>query len=204
MPFPLAAVPGVISLGTSLYKGLRGGSRGPGGTERRYGQMLDGAIGDLGARSSGFGSRFETDLEGFDPEALFAQSTEAELDQFDDDFAKSYSSRLGSMVGQGRTPASSGFGLRDAQETIRQGQGERARIRQRGAENLAGARMNLLGMRGNYATGLSDRYMGALSDRFNTLESQRLADNADRRSLWGSVLGAGASAAGSYFGARGR
>jgi hypothetical protein len=108
------------------------------------------------------------------------------------------------MVGQGRSPSSSGFGLRDAQETVQQGQRERANIRQQGAENLAGARMNLLGMRGQYASGLGDRYMDALTGRFNTLEAQRLQDEASRRSLWGSVLGAGASAAGSYFGARGR
>lgn len=203
MPIPLAAVPAVISGASALYGAFRGGRR-PGREERRYRDMYNTAVDDLGGRARGFASRFETDLEGFDPEPMFAEATEANLEAFDDDFARSYSSRLGGMVGQGRSPSYSGFGLRDAQETIRQGQVERGRIRRQGAENLARARMDLLGMRGNYAGGVQERYLDAITGRYNTLEAQRMSDNAERRGMYGGLLGAGIEAAGSYFGNRGR
>jgi hypothetical protein len=202
MPFPLALVPAAISAGSALYGAVRG-NRGPGREERRYRDLYNGAIDDLGGRARGFASRFESDLEGFDPEPMFAEATEANLEAFDDDFARSYSSRLGGMVGQGRTPSYSGFGVRDAQETIRQGQAERGRIRRQGQEGVARARMDLLGMRGNYAGGVQDRYLDAITGRYNTLESQRLADAGERRGLAGGLLGAGIQAAGAYYGARG-
>lgn len=202
MPIPLMAIPAAISAGTTLYNALRGGG-GPGRDERRYRDLYNGAVDDMGRRSGGFSNRFETDLENFNPEPYFAQATEANLEAFDDDFARDYSSRLGGMVGAGRSPSSSGFGLRDAQQTILQGQQQRGRIRQQGAENLAGARMNMLGMRGQYATGLQDRYVDAITGRFNTLEGQRLADQSSRRGMYGSLLGAGIQAAGAYAGARG-
>ncbi len=201
MPFPVMAA---IGAGIGLYNAVKGRGRGgPGRDERRYGQMYDDAVSGLGRRSQGFGGRFEADLEAFNPEPAFAQATEANLDAFDDDFAQGYASRLGNMVGAGRTPSYSGFGLRDAQDTIKQGQGQRARIRQQGAADLAGARMNMLGMRGQYASGLNDQYMDAVSGRFNTLEGQRLADAASRRNMWGGIIGAGLGAAGSYFGMQG-
>jgi hypothetical protein len=205
MPIPLAAIPLGISLGKSLYgaiRGKRGGGQNTG--EDRYRSMYDTALSGLGRRSEGFGNRFEDDLEGYDPEPAFAEATEANLSAFDDDFARGYSDKLGSMVGAGRTPSSSGFGLRDAQETIRQGQAERGRIRQQGAADLAGARMNMLGMRGSYASGQQSRYMDAITGRLNTVEGQRLADKASKRGMWGALAGGALSAAGSYFGGRGR
>lgn len=202
MPIPLAAIGAGVSLGTGIYNAFRGGG-GPGRDERRYRDMYDQAVAGMGSRYNNQSARYEAELNSFDPEPYFAQATEANLDAFDDDFAKSYASGLGRMVGQGRTPSYSGFGLRDAQYTIKQGQQQRARIRQQGAENLAGARMNLMGMRGQYAQGSADRYMDAISGRFNTLEGQRLADNASRRGMFGGLLGAGIGAAGAYYGGRG-
>jgi len=199
MPFPLAAIPAAISVGSALYGALRGGSR-PGADERRYRNMFDSTVYGLGQRADGMSDRFERDLESFDPEPYFAQATEANLNAYDDDFARSYASGLGRMVGQGRTPSYNGLGLRDAQQTIRQGQQDRARIRQQGADNLAGARMNLLGMRGDYASGLSNRYLDAITGRANTLEAQRLEDNASRRRAWGQLAGGFGQIAGSMAG----
>ena len=200
MGIPLAAIP----LAISAYSAIRGAGRGrgAGAEERRYGQRFGSSVDRLGRTSAGFEDRYMADLEGFDPEPAFTQATEARLDGFDRDFARGFSDKLGSMVGQGRTPSYSGFGLMDAQRTIEQGQEGRARIRQEGAGQVANARMGMLAQRGQYASGLGNRYMDAITGRLATLEGDRMTENASRRGMWGSVAGAGLSAAGTAYGAR--
>lgn len=174
-----------------------------GGDEAYYGNRFRDAVSGLGGRAASAEDDYLADMDAFDPEAAFSEKTTADLNSFDENFARSYADRMGSMVGGGRNPATNGFGLRDAQDTIRQGMSDRSRIRQQNADALAEMRMRKLGMQGEYATGARNLYMDAISGRLNTLEGDRMADRASKRGLAGSVIGAGATAVGAYFGGRG-
>lgn len=195
---PLAM--GAISLGKGLF-GRHGQS--PRDKELAdYRNRFSGAVTGLGNTAGRVEDDYLNGLEGFDPESAFSAKTTADLDAYDDDFGRSYASKLGGMVGAGRSPSYSGFGVRDAQQTIRQGQQDRARIRTQNSDALAGMQLSRLGQMGNYASGARNLYMDAISGRMNTLEGDQQADAASRRGLWGSLAGAGATAAGAYFGGR--
>lgn len=200
MAFPL--LPLAIGAGASLLGGALTRGRGAGRDERRYRGQADAAMGRLGTYGNAWEDRYLSGLEGFDPEAAYGSALTAELDDYDDEFGRRFSGQLGSMVGQGRSPAYSGFGLRDAQETVRQGQRERGRIRQASGERLAQTRLGLLDRMGDYALGTRNMYLDAVTGRLNTLEGQRLTDNASRRDFLGGLLGAAGTAAGAYYGSR--
>lgn len=146
-------------------------------------------------------------LRDIDPAAGFAEQTEAQLAAQDEDFAERYANQLGSMVGAGRLPTKSGFGLRDAQQTILQGQRERASIEQRNAAAAAEARRQHAYRVAEYGAGARNRYLDAISGRFNTMEAQRLQDEAERRrnraGILGGVIQGAATLGGAYLGSRG-
>ena len=149
---------------------------------------------------------YEMEMANFDPAAGFAEQTQAELADQDDIFARRYADQLGGMVGAGRLPTKSGFGLMDAQETVRQGQRERAGIQQRNAAAAGQARGNWLTNRAYYAGDRKNRYFDAIGGRLNTLEAQRLQDEADKRrgraGLLGGALSAGGQILGGYLAGR--
>jgi hypothetical protein len=182
-----------------------GGDEGEGGgrEERDYRRRFGGIVNDMGKRYGGREDAYLDDLEGFNPEQAFADKTRADLDAADDDFARTYADRIGESVGRGRNPAYSGFGLKDAQDTIEEGQQIRGQIRMRNSDALAGMKMQHLGQRGDYIRGGMDRYAGMVGDRLNTMEGQRLTDQASKRSMWGQMAQGAAGVAGAYFGGRG-
>lgn len=194
--------PIAIGMGVNALKKLTGGGRGAGSEERGYRDRFRAGVERMGGTYTGMEDRFIGDLEGFDPEQAFAEKTQADLDAHDERFARTYSDRIGAMVGQGRDPRTSGFGLRDAQDTVDEGMRLRHQIKQQNAGELARMRMGVLGMRGDYARGGMDRYMGAVGDRLNTLEGQRLADAASKREMFGGFMNAAATGLGAYYGGR--
>lgn len=193
-----------LAVGSSLLnrKGGGGGGGAPGGDEAYYSNRFRQAMLGLGGRAETAENRYLADMDSFDPEASFSAKTTADLDAYDENFARSYADRMGKMVGGGRNPTSNGFGLRDAQDTIRQGMADRSRIRQQNADELARMRMQKLGMQGEYATGARNLYMDAVSGRLNTLEGDRMQDAASKRGLVGGLFGAAATGLGAYFGSR--
>lgn len=192
-----------LAVGSSLLNRKKAaGAGGASGDEAYYGNRFRNAVAGLGDRSDALERDYISDMDAFDPEQAFTAKTTADLDAYDDDFARKYASQVAHQVGEGRSPVSNGFGLRDVQQTIRQGMQDRARIRQQNADALASMRLQKLGMQGNYAQGSRGLYMDAVSGRLNTLEGDRLQDAASKRGLVGSLLGAAATGVGAYFGSR--
>jgi hypothetical protein len=212
-PF-VSMVPGVgtlagVGLGMAgayaARRAMRGrGGGGPGDEESLYRNRFEAALGSDGA---GMEDRYLADMESFDPTAGFAEQTQAELAAQDENFARTYGDRMGQMVGAGRLPTRSGYGVQDAQDLVLQGQRERAAIQARNAAAANEARARHLYARGAAATGTRNRYFDAVGGRFNTLESQRLSDEAERRrgraGLLGGILGAGAQLGSAYLASRG-
>lgn len=190
-----------LSLGGAAIRRSMGGG-GPSPEERYYNDRFKGAVSGLGERVNSLEGDYINDMEGFDPEQAFSEKTTADLDSFDDDFARKYASQVADQVGGGRSPATNGFGLRDVQQTIRTGMQDRARIRMQNADALAAMRLQKYGMEGSYAQNARDTYMDAIGGRLNTLEGDRYQDAASKRGLYGSLLGAAATGVGAYYGGR--
>jgi hypothetical protein len=220
-PF-LGFVPGVgtlaaagIGLGGSLLGRLNdgGGAGSPTatpapGSEAYLNNRYIASLTGMGNRGEAAEAQYVTDLNNFDPTAGFAEQTDAELAAQNEDFARRYGDSLGRMVGQGRLPTRSGFGVQDTQDLIKQGQRERAAIEQRNAAAASQAQAQKIREQGAYAMNTQNRYFDALGGRRDTLEAQRLQDEAERRrgraGLLGGVLQAGATLGGAYLAGRKR
>lgn len=205
---PLAA--GIGLAGTALSAAGRGGTPTAGGSaeEQGYQNRFRASLTGMGRRGEEADQRYYEQLMSFDPTAGFAEQTDAELAAQEEEFARTYADATGRMVGGGRLPSKSGFGLQDTQDLVRQGQRERVQIQQRNAMAAQQARAQHLDRQGSYATGAQNRYFDAVTGRMNTLEAQRLQDEADRRrgraGLVSGVLQAGATLGGAYLANRGR
>lgn len=191
----LSLVPGGAAIGMGLgiagrlARGRGGGTGGAGAEEADMRNRFIAALGGYGPQSEDYESQFLEQMSSFDPSAGFAEQTEAELNAQDEDFARRYGDAMGTMVGAGRLPTKSGYGLQDTQDLVQQGQRERAAIRARNAGAATQARMQHLATMGNYASGMRNRFLDAISGRLNTLEGQRLTDQASRRGMVGSIAG---------------
>jgi hypothetical protein len=182
-----------LAVGGALL-GRRGrGGGGPNPEEQMYRNRYESAL--TGMRDAD--QRSLSELESFDPTQGFAEQTQAELAQQDEQFADRYGRHIGGLVGQGRSVSTSGFGLQDTQDLVRQGQQERAAIQARNAAAAGQARAQHLYRTTDFRAGSGNRYMDAVGGRFNTLEAQRLQDAAERRQgragLLGGIIGAGGS-----------
>lgn len=178
------------------------GPAGPGaGTEGDYRNRFEQALTGMGQRGEDMERKYLEQMDTFDPTQGFAEQTEAELAQHDDNFARRYGGAMGAMVGAGRLPTKSGFGMQDTQDLIRQGQQERVAIQQRNAGAAGQARASHLYRQGEYASGMQNRFFDAVGGRMNTLEAQRLQDEADKRRNKGNIIGGLIGAAGTLGGA---
>lgn len=199
---PVAGI--ALGLGASSLSRRGGGGGGGGDEERRYRNRFESAL--TGMREGD--ERTLAGFEEFDPTAGFDEQTKAELDFQDEGFARRYGTHLGNQVGAGRLGTRSGFGVQDTQELIQQGQRERAGIRQRNAAAAQAARGQHLYRTAEFRSGANNRYLDAVGGRFNTLEAQRLQDQAERRQgragIIGGLINAGGTMAGAYLGGRRR
>lgn len=195
----LGLAPLAIGIGSSLIgRALKGGGQRTPRAAPNFG--LDSRIQKGLATADLQESKYLEELDAFDPRESFGMKMQADLDAFDEDFSRTFAGKIGNLYGNGRGLSVSGFGVRDAQDTITEGQRQRARIRQQNEDALAQMQLNRLGMKGGVVTGRANRYWDAAVGRQNTLEAQRAQDAASKRSLFGSIIGAGATAAGAYFG----
>lgn len=185
---PLAAAG--AGLAGKLLAGRGGGqAQGAGGGGGDYNNRFESALTGGLQRGQALEDDYLNRMRDFDPTAGFAEQTEAELAAQDEGFARNYASGLGRMVGGGRLPTKSGFGLQTAQDMVLQGQRERAAIQQRNAAGAGAARAQHLDRMGAYASGMQNRYFDALTGRMNTVEAQRLQDAASKRGMAGNILG---------------
>lgn len=190
LPFlaPLA-----IGAGASVLKRLAGGRRKPQapnpGSTQGLRERFEGAIGTLGAQGDQVTSDYLGRMKAFDPRRGWEDATRARLDAHDEGFARTYANRIGSLVGAGRSPYRSGYGLRDAQDTVEQGQRIRAGIEQEGAGAASNAYGSYLNSLGAFGADARNRYLDAVGGRLNTLEGQELMDAASKRQMWGSIGG---------------
>lgn len=189
------------------------------GSEQDYNNRFQGALTGMGERGNQAETEFLDQMRTFDPRAGFAEQTQAELAEQEEGFANRYAGAMGSMVGQGRLPTKSGFGLKDTQDLVLQGQRERAAIRQRNEGAASRAQQEHIYRMGDYAQGTQNRFMDAVGSRLNTMEqrridredtqsAQRLQDEGEKRRNRGNILSgvlqAGATLGGAYLASRRR
>jgi len=188
LPFlaPLA-----ISAGGAILKRLTGGGRKPQAPNptQTLRSRFDAAVGQTGAQGQQVTDDYLAKMRGFDPRKGWEDATRARLDAHDQGFARTYADRVGALVGAGRSPYRSGYGVRDVQDTIQQGQRERANIEQQGAGEASNAYASYLNSYGGFGERARDQYLGATGDRLNTVEGQELQDAASKRGMWGGIAG---------------
>jgi len=186
LPFlaPLA-----LGAGQAILKRVAGGGRRKPQAPNPLRQRFDSAVGALGTQGQQVTDDYLARMRGFDPRKGWEDATRARLDAHDEGFARTYADRVGSLVGAGRSPYRSGYGVRDVQDTIAQGQRTRANIEQQGAGEASNAYGSYLNSYGAFGADARNRYLDAVGGRLDTEEGQRLQDAASKRGMWGAIGG---------------
>jgi hypothetical protein len=142
--------------------------------------------------------RFVGDVTSYNPRLAFEESTKAVFDTFHRDLGRNVRGLRASQVGMGRLDT--GFATGDEDRLIEgSAEGLHREIAGRGLQ-AEGLNLDRLGILGAHANAYSDRALEARGGEYQTIRQQRLAEQAQKRSGLGQLLGAGISAVGTIAG----
>lgn len=149
-------------------------------------------------RGERLGDIYERELTDSDPREAFRRETGAAIEDLRERFGEDLQRLRHSQVGSGRVDT--GFGYKDEDLLFRGLSRDWLRGVERNALETEGLNLSRLRDIGDLGYSYGRDALDASSGTWQTLRQQRLADKANKRSFWGSLISAGLTAAGTYFG----
>lgn len=166
--------------------------------EQSYRSKYDRDIARTGDVGNALTSHFVNGITQSDPRQAYHTSANAAFKRFQTRLGENVRQLRGQQAGMGRLDT--GFATEDEDRLVtRMGEDLNTELSSR-ALQAEGLYLDSLNMAGVYGDRFSDRAMAARGGEYHTERSQRMQDEADRRSALGGLISAGISATGTALG----
>lgn len=163
------------------------GFNGPNADEQAAKRRATSATSQYGQDYGRINNAFMGGMEGFDPYSAMRDSSMGMLNMFLPRLKESVAGFREGSVDAGRFDT--GFAQQGEDRLIRGGFENMNNQILSNALQANQQRLGQLGTMGSYAGNMGNTFMDATIGDYQTQQAQRLADNASKRSMWGSMIG---------------
>jgi len=159
----------------------------------------DQRIAQMGEQGSAVDAEYLQRLRGFNPMQAATQAAQAQYQIAMPQISKAIADLRGAQAG---TRLNTGYGQGDQDYLLQQNLNNLNQSMVARAMEAAQMEANTNRELGAYGQNATNMYLDATYGRYQTEEDRRKAEAASKRSMWGSIIGSGLNALGTYAGAK--